>query len=141
MNKGDQEPFSGKFWRIWGIPCCHMIEEKLNKFKPMEAPFKLSDFHHQWHLIVPSAMEKKIEDLKTEELAEQEFKNFGSFFKQIPAFRRRELIGDFYKMFNGEENIDEDIRNTQAGKFSGVAGWLKEPIFGYAIENYLRGPL
>ncbi|KAI8452404.1 hypothetical protein BY996DRAFT_8515981 [Phakopsora pachyrhizi] len=38
-------------------------------------------------------------------------------------------------------NIDEDIRNTQAGKSAGVAGWLKMPLFGYAIANHLRSPL
>ncbi|KAI8442599.1 hypothetical protein BY996DRAFT_4605684 [Phakopsora pachyrhizi] len=37
-------------------------------------------------------------------------------------------------------NIDEDIRNTQAGKSAGVAGWLKMPLFGYAIANHLRRP-
>ncbi|CAH7673234.1 hypothetical protein PPACK8108_LOCUS8109 [Phakopsora pachyrhizi] len=106
MTQSNQEPCSGKFWRIWGIPCCHMIEEKINKFNSMEAPFKLSDVHHQWHLIVPSAMEKKTEDLNTEELAEKEFENFGSFFKQHPAFRRRELIGDLYKMCNGYYRLE-----------------------------------
>ncbi|KAI8444494.1 hypothetical protein BY996DRAFT_6543723 [Phakopsora pachyrhizi] len=98
---GNQEPCSGKFWRICGIPCCHMIEDKLDKFNSMEAPFKLSYFHHQWHLIVPSAMEKKTEDLNTEELAEQEFESFGTFFKKLPEFRRREIIGNFCKMCNG----------------------------------------
>ncbi|CAH7673316.1 hypothetical protein PPACK8108_LOCUS8204 [Phakopsora pachyrhizi] len=38
-------------------------------------------------------------------------------------------------------NIDEDIRNTQAGKSEGVAGWLKMPLFGYSIANHLRIPL
>ncbi|CAH7689805.1 hypothetical protein PPACK8108_LOCUS24949 [Phakopsora pachyrhizi] len=52
MTQGNQEPCSGKF-----------------------SPLKLSDVHHQWHLIVLSAMEKKTEDLNTEELAEQEFEN------------------------------------------------------------------
>ncbi|KAI8451921.1 hypothetical protein BY996DRAFT_4640561 [Phakopsora pachyrhizi] len=45
-----------------------------------------------------------------------------------------------YEMIEGR-NIDEDIRNTQAGKSAGVAGWLKMPLFGYAIANYLRRPL
>ncbi|KAI8445263.1 hypothetical protein BY996DRAFT_6541745 [Phakopsora pachyrhizi] len=34
-----------------------------------------------------------------------------------------------YEMIEGR-NIDEDIRNTQAGKSTGVAGWLKMPLFG-----------
>ncbi|KAI8444058.1 hypothetical protein BY996DRAFT_6529687 [Phakopsora pachyrhizi] len=37
-------------------------------------------------------------------------------------------------------NIDEDFRNTQAGKSAGVAGWLKMPLFGHAIANHLRRP-
>ncbi|KAI8442882.1 hypothetical protein BY996DRAFT_8335809, partial [Phakopsora pachyrhizi] len=45
-----------------------------------------------------------------------------------------------YEMIEGRK-IDEDIRNTQAGKSSGVAGWLKMPLFGYAIANHLRRPL
>ncbi|KAI8449833.1 hypothetical protein BY996DRAFT_4642963 [Phakopsora pachyrhizi] len=45
-----------------------------------------------------------------------------------------------YEMIKGR-NIDEDIRNTQAGKSAGVAGWLKMPLFGYAIANHLRRPL
>ncbi|KAI8457424.1 hypothetical protein BY996DRAFT_6590719 [Phakopsora pachyrhizi] len=45
-----------------------------------------------------------------------------------------------YEMIEGR-NIDEDIRNTQAGKSAGVAGWLKMPLFGYAIANHLRIPL
>ncbi|KAI8461522.1 hypothetical protein BY996DRAFT_6510802 [Phakopsora pachyrhizi] len=45
-----------------------------------------------------------------------------------------------YKMIEGR-NIDEDIRNTQARKSAGVAGWLKMPLFGYAIANHLRRPL
>ncbi|KAI8449626.1 hypothetical protein BY996DRAFT_6467682 [Phakopsora pachyrhizi] len=45
-----------------------------------------------------------------------------------------------YEMIEGR-NIDEDIRNTQAGKSAGVAGWLKMPLFGYAIANHLRRPL
>ncbi|KAI8460126.1 hypothetical protein BY996DRAFT_6520553 [Phakopsora pachyrhizi] len=44
-----------------------------------------------------------------------------------------------YEMIEGR-NIDEDIRNTQAGKSIGVAGWLKIPLFGYAIANHLRRP-
>ncbi|KAI8444794.1 hypothetical protein BY996DRAFT_6484350 [Phakopsora pachyrhizi] len=32
-----------------------------------------------------------------------------------------------YEMIEGR-NIDEDIRNTQAGKSAGVAGWLKMPL-------------
>ncbi|KAI8454792.1 hypothetical protein BY996DRAFT_4581505 [Phakopsora pachyrhizi] len=35
-------------------------------------------------------------------------------------------------------NIDEDIRNTQAEKSAGVAGWLRMPLFYYAIDNHLR---
>ncbi|KAI8454385.1 hypothetical protein BY996DRAFT_4581987 [Phakopsora pachyrhizi] len=38
-------------------------------------------------------------------------------------------------------NIDEDLRKTQAGKSAGVAGWLKIPLFGYAIANHLKTPL
>ncbi|KAI8459717.1 hypothetical protein BY996DRAFT_4575646, partial [Phakopsora pachyrhizi] len=34
-----------------------------------------------------------------------------------------------------------DSRNTQAGKSAGVSGWLKMPLFGYAIANHLRRPL
>ncbi|KAI8445481.1 hypothetical protein BY996DRAFT_7958221, partial [Phakopsora pachyrhizi] len=45
-----------------------------------------------------------------------------------------------YEMIEGR-NIDEDIRNTQAGKSAGVAGWLKMPLFGYVIANHLRRPL
>ncbi|KAI8461496.1 hypothetical protein BY996DRAFT_4573371 [Phakopsora pachyrhizi] len=45
-----------------------------------------------------------------------------------------------YKMIEGR-NIDEDIRNTQAGKSAGVAVWLKMPLFWYAIANHLRRPL
>ncbi|KAI8461171.1 hypothetical protein BY996DRAFT_6608948 [Phakopsora pachyrhizi] len=45
-----------------------------------------------------------------------------------------------YEMIEGR-NIDEDIRNTQAGKSAGVAGWLKMPLFRYAIANHLRIPL
>ncbi|KAI8458615.1 hypothetical protein BY996DRAFT_4609158 [Phakopsora pachyrhizi] len=45
-----------------------------------------------------------------------------------------------YEMIEGR-NIDEDIRNTQAGKSAGVAGWLKMPLFGYAIANHQRRPL
>ncbi|KAI8452223.1 hypothetical protein BY996DRAFT_8395376 [Phakopsora pachyrhizi] len=45
-----------------------------------------------------------------------------------------------YEMIEGR-NIDEDIRNTHAGKSAGVAGWLKMPLFGYAIANHLRRPL
>ncbi|KAI8452534.1 hypothetical protein BY996DRAFT_4584429 [Phakopsora pachyrhizi] len=44
-----------------------------------------------------------------------------------------------YEMIEGR-NIDEDIRNTQAGRSAGVAGWLKMPLFGYAIANHLRRP-
>ncbi|KAI8443913.1 hypothetical protein BY996DRAFT_6459950 [Phakopsora pachyrhizi] len=99
MTHGNQEPCSGKFWRFKGFRKSHV-------FKSMEEPFKLSDVNHQLHLIVPSALEKKTEDLNTEELAEQEFKKFGSFFKQLPAFRRRELIGDFYKMCNGYYRLE-----------------------------------
>ncbi|KAI8449082.1 hypothetical protein BY996DRAFT_6461024 [Phakopsora pachyrhizi] len=44
-----------------------------------------------------------------------------------------------YEMIEGR-NIDEYIRNTQAGKSAGVAGWLKMPLFGYAIANHLRRP-
>ncbi|KAI8443317.1 hypothetical protein BY996DRAFT_6552432 [Phakopsora pachyrhizi] len=44
--------------------------------------------------------------VNTEELAEQEFEKFGSFFKQLPAFRRRELIADFYKMCNGYYGLE-----------------------------------
>ncbi|KAI8456764.1 hypothetical protein BY996DRAFT_8440306 [Phakopsora pachyrhizi] len=40
-----------------------------------------------------------------------------------------------------DKNIEEDIRNTQAEKSEGVAGWLKMPLFGYAIANHLRRPL
>ncbi|CAH7669373.1 hypothetical protein PPACK8108_LOCUS3985 [Phakopsora pachyrhizi] len=32
-------------------------------------------------------------------------------------------------------NIDKDIRNNQVGKSAGVAGWLKMPLFGYAIAK------
>ncbi|CAH7687808.1 hypothetical protein PPACK8108_LOCUS22653 [Phakopsora pachyrhizi] len=39
-----------------------------------------------------------------------------------------------YEMIEGR-NIDEDIRNTQAGKSAGVDGWLKMPLFGTA-DNY-----
>ncbi|KAI8443800.1 hypothetical protein BY996DRAFT_6563469 [Phakopsora pachyrhizi] len=67
----------------------------------MEESFKLSDVHHQWNLIVSYAIEKKTEDLNAEELAEKEFKNFGSIFKKLSEFRRRELIADFIKIFNG----------------------------------------
>ncbi|KAI8449125.1 hypothetical protein BY996DRAFT_6566448 [Phakopsora pachyrhizi] len=45
-----------------------------------------------------------------------------------------------YEAIEGR-NIDKDIRNTQAGKFGGVVGWLKIPLFGYAIANHLRRPL
>ncbi|KAI8448800.1 hypothetical protein BY996DRAFT_6534609 [Phakopsora pachyrhizi] len=45
-----------------------------------------------------------------------------------------------YEMIEGR-NIDEDIRNTQAGKSAGVAGWLKMPLFGYAITYHLRRSL
>ncbi|KAI8456300.1 hypothetical protein BY996DRAFT_6615321 [Phakopsora pachyrhizi] len=48
-------------------------------------------------------------------------------------------LGKTYEMIEGR-NIDEDIKNTQAGKSAGVAGWLKMPLFGYAIANYLRRP-
>ncbi|CAH7667126.1 hypothetical protein PPACK8108_LOCUS1512 [Phakopsora pachyrhizi] len=125
MTKGNQEPCSGKFRWIWGIPCSHMIEEKLNKFKSMEAPFKLSDVHHQWHLIVPSAMKKKTKDINTEELAKKEFESFKSFFKQLPAFRRRELIGDFYKMCNGYYRLEPagvvpNPRGRRAMQFPGA---------------------
>ncbi|KAI8458980.1 hypothetical protein BY996DRAFT_6461006 [Phakopsora pachyrhizi] len=34
-------------------------------------------------------------------------------------------------------NIDEDIRNAQAVKSTGIAGWLKMALFGYALVNYL----
>ncbi|KAI8448567.1 hypothetical protein BY996DRAFT_6527992 [Phakopsora pachyrhizi] len=54
---------------------------------------------------------------------------------------RAELKKDkkMYEVIEGR-NIDEDIRNTQAGKSAGVAGWLKMPLFGYAIANHLRRP-
>ncbi|CAH7672484.1 hypothetical protein PPACK8108_LOCUS7296 [Phakopsora pachyrhizi] len=39
------------------------------------------------------------------------------------------------------KNTKRYIRNTQAGKSAGVAGWLKMPLFGYAIANHLRSPL
>ncbi|CAH7671896.1 hypothetical protein PPACK8108_LOCUS6735 [Phakopsora pachyrhizi] len=45
-----------------------------------------------------------------------------------------------YEMIEGR-NIDKDIRNNQAGKSAGVAGWLKVPLFRYAIANHLRRPL
>ncbi|KAI8448606.1 hypothetical protein BY996DRAFT_4590910 [Phakopsora pachyrhizi] len=45
-----------------------------------------------------------------------------------------------YEIIEGR-NIDEDIRNTQAGKSAGVAGWLKMLLFGYAIANHLGRPL
>ncbi|KAI8462180.1 hypothetical protein BY996DRAFT_8404441 [Phakopsora pachyrhizi] len=45
-----------------------------------------------------------------------------------------------YEMIKGR-NIDEDIRNTQAGKSAGVSGWLEMPLFGYSIANHLRRPL
>ncbi|CAH7673821.1 hypothetical protein PPACK8108_LOCUS8718 [Phakopsora pachyrhizi] len=48
---------------------------------------------------------------------------------------RKHLSAEFkkdkkmYEMIGGK-NIDEDIRNTQAGKSAGVADWLKMPLFG-----------
>ncbi|KAI8454918.1 hypothetical protein BY996DRAFT_6453050 [Phakopsora pachyrhizi] len=44
-----------------------------------------------------------------------------------------------YEMIEGR-NIDEGIRNTQARKSAEVAGWLKMPLFWYAIANHLRRP-
>ncbi|KAI8444760.1 hypothetical protein BY996DRAFT_6599190 [Phakopsora pachyrhizi] len=54
---------------------------------------------------------------------------------------RAELKKDkkMYEVIEGR-NIDEDIRNTQAEKSAGVAGWLKMPLYGYAIANHLRRP-
>ncbi|CAH7689450.1 hypothetical protein PPACK8108_LOCUS24534 [Phakopsora pachyrhizi] len=121
-----------------------MIEEKLNKFISMEASFKLSDFHHQWHLIVPSAMKKKTEDLNTEELAEQEFEKFGSYFKQLPAFRRKELIGDFYKMCNGYyrlapagvTSLVSNLRGRPAMQFPGATKTLtKRDMSRFEVED------
>ncbi|KAI8448160.1 hypothetical protein BY996DRAFT_8398029 [Phakopsora pachyrhizi] len=40
-----------------------------------------------------------------------------------------------YEMIEGR-NIDEDIRNTKAGKSAGVAGWLKIPLFGSSYSGY-----
>ncbi|KAI8460410.1 hypothetical protein BY996DRAFT_6597260 [Phakopsora pachyrhizi] len=63
----------------------------------------------------------------------------------IPELIRKHLSAELkkdkkmYGMIEGR-NIDEDIRNTQAGKSAGVAGWLKMLLFGYAIANYLRRP-
>ncbi|CAH7688243.1 hypothetical protein PPACK8108_LOCUS23179 [Phakopsora pachyrhizi] len=63
-----------------------------------------------------------------------------------PELIRKHLSAEFkkdkkiYEMIEGK-NIDEDIRNTQAGKSAGVAGWLKMPLFGFAIANNLRRPL
>ncbi|KAI8445469.1 hypothetical protein BY996DRAFT_4547468, partial [Phakopsora pachyrhizi] len=45
-----------------------------------------------------------------------------------------------YEIIEGR-NIDEDIRNTQAEKSAGVAGWLKMPLFGYVIANHFNRPL
>ncbi|KAI8461192.1 hypothetical protein BY996DRAFT_8391216 [Phakopsora pachyrhizi] len=63
-----------------------------------------------------------------------------------PELIRKHLSAEFkkdkkmYEMIEGR-NINEDIRNTQARKSAGVAGWLKMPLFGYAIANHLRRPL
>ncbi|KAI8450044.1 hypothetical protein BY996DRAFT_6483610 [Phakopsora pachyrhizi] len=63
-----------------------------------------------------------------------------------PELIRKHLLAELkkykkmYEMIEGR-NIDEDIRNTQAVKSAGVAGWLKTPLFGYAIANHLRRPL
>ncbi|CAH7690951.1 hypothetical protein PPACK8108_LOCUS26451 [Phakopsora pachyrhizi] len=43
--------------------------------------------------------------------------------------------------FKDEREKLVKVRNTQAGKSAGVAGWLKMPLFGYAIANHLRRPL
>ncbi|KAI8445191.1 hypothetical protein BY996DRAFT_4598603, partial [Phakopsora pachyrhizi] len=56
-----------------------------------------------------------------------------------PELIRKHLSAELKK--DKKINIDEDIRNTQAGKSAGVAGWLKMPLFGYAIANHLRRPL
>ncbi|CAH7683676.1 hypothetical protein PPACK8108_LOCUS17327 [Phakopsora pachyrhizi] len=56
-----------------------------------------------------------------------------------PELIRKHLSAELKK--DKKINIDEDIRNTQAGKSAGVAGWLKLPLFGYAIANHLRRPL
>ncbi|CAH7690999.1 hypothetical protein PPACK8108_LOCUS26530 [Phakopsora pachyrhizi] len=45
-----------------------------------------------------------------------------------------------YEIIEGR-NIDKEIRNTQAGKSAGVAGWLEMPLFGHAIANHLTRPL
>ncbi|KAI8446371.1 hypothetical protein BY996DRAFT_6470165 [Phakopsora pachyrhizi] len=42
-----------------------------------------------------------------------------------------------YEMIGGK-NINEEIRNTQPGESAGVTGWLKMPLFGYAIANHLK---
>ncbi|KAI8448451.1 hypothetical protein BY996DRAFT_6618344 [Phakopsora pachyrhizi] len=52
---------------------------------------------------------------------------------------RKHLSAELKK--NKKMNIDEGIKNMQARKSAAVAGWLKMPLFGYAIANYLRRPL
>ncbi|KAI8460648.1 hypothetical protein BY996DRAFT_4574424 [Phakopsora pachyrhizi] len=56
-----------------------------------------------------------------------------------PELIKKHLSAELNK--DKKMNIDEDIRNTQVGKSAGVAGWLKMPLFGYAIANHLRRPL
>ncbi|KAI8451448.1 hypothetical protein BY996DRAFT_8395814 [Phakopsora pachyrhizi] len=62
-----------------------------------------------------------------------------------PELIRKHLLAELkkdknmYEMIEGR-NIDEDIRNNQAGKSAGVTGWLKMSLFGYAIANHLRRP-
>jgi hypothetical protein len=34
------------FYRIWGVPCAHMLYEKIETVEYL----KVSDFHPQWHL-------------------------------------------------------------------------------------------
>ncbi|KAI8446655.1 hypothetical protein BY996DRAFT_6507675 [Phakopsora pachyrhizi] len=66
--------------------------------------------------------------------------------RSTPELIRKHLSAELkkdkkmYEMIEGR-NIDEDIRNTQAGKSAGVAGCLKMPLFWYAIANHLRRPL
>ncbi|KAI8442902.1 hypothetical protein BY996DRAFT_8537452 [Phakopsora pachyrhizi] len=63
-----------------------------------------------------------------------------------PELIRKDLSAELkkdkkmYEMIQGR-NINEDIRNIQAGKSAGDSGCLKMPLFGYAIANHLRRPL
>ncbi|KAI8444410.1 hypothetical protein BY996DRAFT_6522842 [Phakopsora pachyrhizi] len=92
--------------------------------------------HEELMRFIPQPLQKLIEIIDNP----PKYCGYGgiSTTELIRKYLSTELKKDkkMYEMIEGR-NIDEDIRNTQAGKSAGVAGWLKMPLFWYAIANHL----